>query len=38
MKLLELIEAQRVNIDLLHQRLDIANDRITNLFEQITKK
>jgi|TARA_R110000737_G_scaffold3797_2_gene12679 hypothetical protein len=36
--LIELIEAQRLNIELLHQRLDIANDRISNLFDHITKK
>ena len=36
--LLELIEAQRLNIDLLHQRLDIANERISNLYDHITKK
>jgi hypothetical protein len=36
--LLELIEAQRLSIELLHQRLDIANDRISNLFDHISKK
>ena len=36
--LIELIEAQRLNIELLHQRLDIANDRISNIFDHITKK
>jgi len=36
--LIELIEAQRLNIDLLHQRLDIANERISNLYDHITKK
>ena len=44
-KLLELIEAQRLSIDLLtkrldvvSERLDIANDRVSNLYDHVIKR
>jgi len=37
-KLLELIQSQNRSIELLGERLDIANERINNLYDHVIKR